>query len=63
MTNNNENLKDFDVTVSWTVSKKVKIKAKSEEEAETIANRNVDTSNGEYVEDSFVVDSIEESNQ
>lgn len=53
--------KVFDVSVSWTVGKTVTIKAKSYEEAKKIAEE-IPATDGYYVEDSFVIDDIQEKN-
>lgn len=51
--------KTFVVDVSWTMSKQINIKANSIEEAEKLAEQ-VNTSDGVYVEDSFLIDYVEE---
>lgn len=52
--------KTFFVDVAWTMSKRIKVTAKSLEEAGVLAEQ-TDLNNGFYVEDSFTIDRIEEA--
>lgn len=53
-------MKKFTVTVEWTMAKNIEIEANSEDEAYQKA-MNYDTTNGEYIEDSYEVYFIDEN--
>ena len=54
--------KIYEVTVSWTESATIEIEAESAEQARDIAYEREDTPDGEYVGDSFIVDSVKDEN-
>lgn len=53
-------MKEYKVTVTWTMTKEVIVKANNEEEAEELAIENTDLTNGQYLEDSMDVFEAEE---